>query len=118
MGKYHNQITCRGDIRFDSKREAERYDELMLLERAGKIRCLKLQPEFTLQEAFKDKTTGERVPAIHYRADFSYKRCTEPDCNGEFYWIPVVEDVKGVRTKDYLIKKKMMLERGIRITEV
>ncbi len=79
---------------------------------------MKLQPEFTLQEAFKDKTTGERVPAIRYRADFSYLRRTEPDCNGDSYWISVVEDVKGVRTKEYLLKRKMMLERGIPITEV
>lgn len=117
MNKFHNQKTARGALLFDSKREADRYDELLLMERSGMIRELKLQPEFTLQEAFTTES-GERVQAIRYRADFSYQRRTAPDCNGEFYWIPVVEDVKGVRTKEYLLKRKMMLERGIRITEV
>lgn len=54
---------------FDSQKEATRYDELALLLRAGKITDLRLQPEFTLQEAFVD-STGEAYRAIKYKADF------------------------------------------------
>lgn len=117
MNKYRNKKASRGNLLFDSRKEAERYDQLLLLLRAGKIADLKLQPEFTLQEAFTT-LDGEKVRAIRYRADFSYKRCTAPDCNGTVYWLPVVEDVKGVRTKEYLLKQKMMLEKGISIVEI
>lgn len=108
--KYHNTPTMRGDIRFDSKREAERYDELMLLLKAEEISELKLQPEFTLQEAY---TTfyGTRVRAIRYRADFSYLK----------WGCLIVEDVKSkaTKTREYRLKKKLMLERfGIEIQEV
>ena len=75
-GKYHNQKAVRyvGDnaIRFDSQKEARRFDELMLLQKAGKIRELKLQVDFTLQEAYTMPDTGNRVRAIRYRADFTY----------------------------------------------
>lgn len=55
--KYHNVRTDRtseagGRVNFDSKKEARRYDELMAMLRAGKIRDLKLQPQFTIQEAY------------------------------------------------------------------
>lgn len=123
--KYHNQPVDRlmpkgRKLHFDSKKEARRYDELMLLLRAGKIRNLKLQPQFTLQEAYI-KPDGERVRATRYKADFSYERPTEPDANGQVYWVPVVEDVKSraTRTRLYLDKKKRMLERfGISVQEV
>lgn len=116
--KYHNQPTTRRGIRFDSKKEAERYEELMLLLRAGKIRKLKLQADYTLQEAYTTES-GERIQAIRYRADFSYERPTKPDPYGTIYWIPVVEDVKGVRTETYKLKKKLMQERfGIEVKEV
>lgn len=77
----------------------------------------KLQPEFTLQEAFTTPL-GERVRAIKYRADFAYERPTEPDCTGAVHWLPVVEDVKGFRTKEYELKKKLMAGRGIHVVEV
>ena len=74
--KYHNVKTTRqvGDnvIHFDSQKEARRFDELVLLERAGKIRELKLQVDFTLQEAYTNAETGNRVRAIRYKADFTY----------------------------------------------
>ena len=107
-------------MRFSSRKEAARYDELMLLLRAGKIRSLKLQPQYTLQESYIT-TEGERVQAIRYIADYSYQRPTEPEVNGDVYWVDVVEDVKspGTKTPQYEIKKKLMRERfGIRITEV
>ena len=82
----------------------------MLLSKSQAIGDLKLQPEFTLQEAYTTPD-GERVRAIRYRADFSYKRA------GDL----VVEDVKstGTETDKYKIKKKLLLDRfGIKIVEV
>lgn len=114
--KYHNTPTERiaddgKTIKFPSKNEARRFDELMLLYKAGKIFELKLQPQFTLQESYVTPE-GVRVRAIKYIADFSYN-------TGNGY---VVEDVKGgkaTQTRVYKLKKKLMLDRfGITITEV
>ena len=113
--KYKNIPTERSGaeskIKFDSQAEARRYDELMLLLKAGKIRDLRLQHDFTLIEAYTTPD-GKRVRAERYKADFTYWR------NGEFF----VEDVKGgnaTKTKTYEIKKKQMLDKyGITITEV
>lgn len=117
MPKYRNRKTTVNGITFDSQKEANEYLRLRELERAGKIRGLKLQPEYTIQEAFTT-ADGERVRAIRYRADFSYERETAPDCCGFTYWLPVVEDVKGFRTKEYELKKKLISARGIQVTEV
>lgn len=116
--KYHNvkaeRITEDGKrIKFDSQKEARRYDELMLLVRAGQITDLRLQPEFTLQEAYTTPE-GVRVRAIKYVADFSYK-------GTDMQKSMVVEDVKSEATKTrvYTIKRKLMLERyGITIVEI
>ena len=108
MTKYGNQkIKIDG---FDSRREANRYLELRLLERARKIRDLELQKEFELIPAQYDgKKCVER--ACKYRADFYYF-----DIDKNAY---VCEDTKGMRTKDYIIKRKLMLQRyGIRISEI
>lgn len=123
--KYHNVRTQRtledgGKVDFDSKKEARRYDELMAMLRAGQIRDLKLQPQFTIQEAYTTPE-GQRVRVIRYQADFSYERATEPDCNGEIHWLRVVEDVKSraTKTRVYEIKKKLLREKlGIEIREV
>lgn len=121
--KYHNEKTQRvlegGKVHtFDSQKEARRFDELMLLQKAGHIRALALQKQFTLQESYIT-AEGERVRAIRYVADFAYERPTEPDCNNEVHWLRVVEDTKGVKTKDYQLKRKLMQERfGITIKEV
>lgn len=99
-------------IRFASKAEAARFDELLAWQKAGVIRNLKLQPEFTLQEAFTT-IEGERIKAIRYRADFSY------DIKDGGDWRYVVEDVKGKKTDVYSIKRKMMQEKfGIAVVEV
>ncbi len=97
--KYHAQKTKINGIEFDSKAEAKRYCELLMLERAGKIKDLELQPKYELQEGFwRD---GKKIQAITYIADFAYYEVdTEKD---------IVEDVKGVRTKDFNIKRKMFL---------
>ena len=121
--KYHNRHTERVApsgtvIRFDSQREARRYDNLVAWEKTGEIKDLRLQVDFTLQEAYTD-TEGRRVRSIRYRADFTYyqRRMSQEG----FIWILVVEDVKsrGTRTKDYLLKRKLMKDRfGIDIVEV
>lgn len=88
--------------------------------RMRQIRDLKLQPQFTIQEAYTTPE-GQRVRAIRYQADFSYERATEPDCNGEIHWLRVVEDVKSraTKTRVYEIKKKLLREKlGIEIREV
>ena len=115
MAKYGNKKTVRNGITFDSQKEAARYDALMLLLAAGEIEDLKLQPEFTLQEAFTTPQ-GERVRAIKYRADFLYKRRVREGV--DIRWERVVEDVKGFRTKEYEIKRKLMLGRGWRVEEL
>lgn len=130
--KYHNspteRITPSGNVlHFDSQKEARRYDTLISLQNQGQIRDLRLQVDFTLQEAYTDPE-GRRVRAIRYRADFTYKQRDPAEeslatskgwpCES---WRLVVEDVKSraTRTRDYINKRKMMKDRfGIDITEV
>lgn len=110
--KYRSCQTERGGIRFDSQKEARRYDELLLMLRAGEIRDLRLQPQFTIQESYVTET-GERVRAIRYTADFSYIR----EVSGE----RIVEDVKSgpTRTKEYLRNRKLIRSiYGIDVREV
>ena len=134
--KYHNQKDERpagsgASIRFDSRKEARRFDELLAMLQAGKIRELKLQPQFTLQEAYTT-TEGVRVRAIRYQADFSYELAVEREVQDgpehsvvrfktETDWVPVVEDVKSraTKTRVYAMKKKLMQDRfNITIQEV
>lgn len=121
--KYHNRKDERNTesgmvLRFDSQKEARRYDELTAMLQAGKIRGLKLQPQFTLQEAYTT-TEGVRIRAIRYQADFSYELASGSERGAE--WTPVVEDVKSraTKTRVYAIKKKLVQEKfGIDIQEV
>lgn len=85
---------------FPSKREAERYCELKLFLKAGLIRNLELQPRFLLQDEFFDKNEVKHKK-IEYVADFLYI-----DNDGK----AIVEDVKGVLTAVYKLKKKMFLK--------
>lgn len=103
MPKYHNQ-KFRGH---DSKKEAARHQELILLQRAGVISDLKCQVPLTLIPAqYIDGKCAER--ACRYIADFVYQE------NGK----TVIEDAKGFKTKDYIIKRKLVLWKyGIRIRE-
>lgn len=87
-------------ILFDSKKEAERYSELKMLERAKLITNLELQPKFLLQEKFE--YNGKVIRKIEYIADFKYI-----DEKGN----TVVEDVKGLKTDVYNIKKKLFLNK-------
>ncbi len=121
--KYHAEKTQRvmpnGSTRtFDSRKEARRYDELVLLLQAGAIRDLRLQQNFTLVEGYIT-AEGDMVRPMVYKADFAYERPTEPDVTGTVHWLKVVEDAKGVRTDTYKLKKKLMLEKyGITVREV
>lgn len=113
--KYGNQRTrviFEGETYyFDSKHEAQRFRELLLLVRAKAITDLKRQVRYRLIPAQKDKHGKLLERPCDYVADFVYI----DTATGE----PVVEDAKGFRTQAYIIKRKLMLERyGIRIKEV
>ena len=127
--KYHNRKIEINGIRFDSRKEAQRYVQLMNAMRLGAIKDLRLQVDFTIQEAYTD-CQGKRIRAIRYRADFAY------NLTGEFptgisaddrdlwrrYYIAgvdtIVEDVKGVKTQVYKLKEKLIAQKGIAIREV
>ncbi|MBQ6679583.1 MAG: DUF1064 domain-containing protein [Lachnospiraceae bacterium] len=95
--KYHNQkIEIDGHM-FDSKKEARRYQELSLLQKAGEIRDLKLQPEFVLIPCFKKG--GRTYRKTSFIADFMYFDCAVGKT--------IVEDVKGYKTDVYRLKKKL-----------
>ncbi len=97
--KYRAKKTIIDGIKFDSKREADRYCELKLLEKAKEIRNLELQPRFLLQDKFKDKM-GTTHRKIEYVADFMYIDKDDKK---------IVEDVKGMMTDVYKLKKKLFL---------
>jgi hypothetical protein len=108
--KYHATPLTVDGVRFASTREARRYGELRMLERAGKIWDLTLQPSFDLHASNNKPGPGPREAFVGvYRADFAYVTATGTH----------VEDVKGVRTALYQWKKKHVeLEYGVRIVEV
>lgn len=98
--KYHNTKTVADGIRFDSKLEAERYEQLKILERAGVIMGLELQPSFELLPSFRKN--GKTWRRTVYKADFKYILC-END-------ITIIEDVKGseaVITDVFRLKQKL-----------
>ena len=97
--KYHAIKTKLDGITFDSRKEAERYAELKLLERANKIAFLELQKRFCLIPSFEHDGIKER--ATYYIADFYYYDI-EKGCY-------VAEDTKGMRTEVYKLKRKMFL---------
>ena len=112
MNKYHSRKAIVDGITFDSGREAERYSQLKLLEKSNKINGLALQVKFELLPAQYEETVevftkgrnkgkpkrGKCIEkAVTYIADFVY--CE----NGRM----IVEDAKGCRTKDYIIKRKL-----------
>lgn len=125
MNKYGNKkITYCGEV-FDSKREYYRYMDLKLLESCGAISDLRRQVVYELIPVQREKSTrvykkgrkkGQPIEgkiiekAVTYIADFVY---TDTTTGKE-----VVEDAKGMRTKDYVIKRKLMLYiHGIKIQE-
>lgn len=118
MSKYHSQKVAYGNEKFDSVKEFRRWRELCLLEQAGKISNLKRQVSYELIPTIREPATiGPRggvkqgrviESAVRYVADFVYTM------DGR----DVVEDTKGVRTADYIIKRKLMLYiHGVRVLE-
>ena len=108
--KYHNRKTTVDGMTFDSKKEAVRYKELTLLQKAGMIKCLQRQVVFEIIPSQKEDGKVVERP-VKYVADFTYYE------GGEL----VVEDVKSpaTRTDAYKIKRKLMRYLlGIRIREV
>lgn len=101
--KYHNQRTKIDGKNFASKKEANRYIELKILERSKEITNLKCQVPFTIIEK------SDHGKAIKYIADFTYN-----DRYGHF----VIEDTKGFKTDVYKLKKRLMAEKGLIITEL
>ena len=105
--KYHNRKVKTHDGVFDSTKEYKRWVVLKLMERSGEISDLKRQVPFVLIKTQKTATVTERP--VKYVADFVYVK------DGK----TVVEDTKGVRTADYIIKRKLMLfVHGIEIKEI
>ena len=102
-GKIAHKKVKVGEFVFDSKLEAERYEYLRTMEKAGLITELRPHPRFELQSAFRD-SEGVAQRAITYIADFSYMQ------NGEM----IVEDVKSPFTaKDSVFKIKMKMFKRI-----
>lgn len=109
MSKYNSKKTVVDGQKFDSKKEARRYQELLLLEKAGEIQNLSRQVKFVLIPSQRDENGKVVERECSYKADFTYEEGIKT----------VVEDVKGYRTKEYIIKRKLMLyQYGIRIREV
>lgn len=110
QSKMRNIKTEIDGITFDSKKEAKRYRELKQMQDEGLIEELRLQAKFELIPA--QKKNGRTIErACYYIADFVYLDCE----SGQV----IVEDVKGRRTPEYIIKRKLMLLRyGIMISEV
>lgn len=106
--KYHARKTVVDGITFDSRREAKRYGELKLLERAGAIKGLRRQVRYELIPAFD--VGGKHYRPTSYVADFVYTDC---ETGGE-----VVEDCKGYRTDVYRLKAKLFAHKfGVVILE-
>lgn len=122
--KYNNRKIIVDGITFDSKKEAGRYKELKILERAGIIQKLQRQVKYVLIPA-QYEHTGEVYAIGNNKGKPKKGRLIERECayyadfvynqNGE----TIVEDTKGVRTTEYVIKRKLMLYvHDIRIKEV
>ena len=95
--KYHNTKAEYNGIKFDSIKEKNRYVGLKQLEDLKIIKDLKLQVKFELQPSYQ--YNGKTIRAINYYADFTYIQDDKL----------IVEDTKGFKTKEYLLKKKMLL---------
>jgi hypothetical protein len=118
--KFNAKPTVVDGIRFSSKAEAKRYGELKMLEKAGKIESLELQPVFPLRvllttgsmKGAAQALAGEYPTIGKYVADFKYFRNDAPTG-----W--VIEEVKGFKTPLYRFKKKFVeAQYGIKVTEI
>ena len=99
MSKYKSVPTQLDGITFHSRKEARRYADLQLLQRAGQIRDLEIQPRFVVAKGFS--RNGRKYRERAYVADFRYF--------DEIKKRTVVEDVKGYRTQLYILKRHLFL---------
>lgn len=108
--KYGNRKVTLDGHTFDSKREATRYSVLKMFEATGQITDLELQPRFELIPKQR-RADGKAERTCEYVADFRYT----DTATGQI----VIEDAKGMRTRDYIMKRKLMLQvHGISVREV
>ena len=98
-GKYGAIRTKLDGFSFDSRAEARRYSELKLMQMAGAISGLSVHPVYVLQDPFK--LAGKTIRGIAYEADFEY--LDDSDL--------IAEDVKGIQTEVFKIKRKMFLKK-------
>ena len=96
MTKYHSKKVTINGITFASRLEGERFQQLLLLQKAGEISHLQLQPEFQIYKGWIDPNTGEKHKSRFYVADFLY---LDHQRHG---W--VVEDTKGIETDVFRLK--------------
>ncbi|HDR8927866.1 DUF1064 domain-containing protein [Burkholderia vietnamiensis] len=104
--KYRNQQCEHDGLKFDSRRERDRWIELSRQLAVGEISELERQVVFVIAEAVV--IDGRKKPALRYVADFVYER------DGK----TVIEDVKGMVTREYRIKRHLMAVRGLQIVEI
>lgn len=97
--KYKNKKVQMDGYTFASKKEAERYKVLSLMQKSGEIKNLIIQPSFLLQNGFD--FNGKKERAITYIADFEYIHKGKK----------IIEDCKGFRTEVYKIKRKLLLNK-------
>ena len=109
VSKYKNKKAEYKGMIFDSEGERDHYIELELRQRAGEITDLRTQVSYEIQPAFTD-SKGQKIRAITYKADFVYYDLRDKRTH--------IEDYKGFKTKEYLLKKKLLAFRGIEIEEV
>ena len=98
--KYHNIKTDVNGVKFDSAKEANYYADLLLLQKAGEVTAIELQPKFVLHPGYM--RGRKKIRPITYIADF---RVTYKDGR------VVVVDAKGVSTREYQNKVKMLLAK-------
>lgn len=118
--KYRSRKVNRYGMTFDSIKELKRYEELRILEQAGTISELRTQVKYVLIPAQYEEKRYPKLNAV------GKGRCLERECSyiADFVYkdslgVTVVEDTKGFKTKDYIIKRKLMLwVHGIKIREV
>lgn len=107
--KYNNVHVKEDGHSFDSKKEHKRFCELRMLARAGKIKSLVVHPRFSI------KVNGQLITT--YEADFSYYETPDGTIKTPYQY--VVEDVKGVKTPVYELKKKLMKAvHNIEVSEI
>lgn len=98
--KYNAKKTEVDGITFDSAKEARKYAELRLLQRAGEVTEIELQPKFTLLPGFRYR--GKKIQGVTYTADFlvTYKDGSRQ-----------IVETKGYKTRDYILRKKLLLRK-------